>query len=202
MLSISCMEYMGLNGPGIDFACNGASEGCAARCRVQLLEWRVRSGAGWWCCCKVLLQGAAVKVVCALWSWHVGAMQDATAGCRSRIFLRSSRRRSVARGEWLQRKRFMLTKRKFWSCKCTKVQNWEVWGMIRVWFGYDSGYGSGTHVFLEFRKLCCLSLFFPPSTYHNCYLIADNTASSQPRSQPAATSQPYSQPPNQQQQLP
>ena len=77
------MEYMGLNDPGIDFACNGASEGCAARCRVQLLEWRVRSGAGWWCCCRVLLQGAAVKVVCALWSWHVGAI----AGCRCRVLL-------------------------------------------------------------------------------------------------------------------
>ena len=62
-------------------ACNGAGEGCAARCRVQLLEWRVRSGAGWWCCCRVLLQGAAVKVVCALWSWHVGAI----AGCHCRV---------------------------------------------------------------------------------------------------------------------
>ena len=81
MLSISCMEYMGLNGPGIDFACNGASEGCAGRCKVELLEWRVRSGAGWWCCCRVLLQGAAVKVVCALWSWHAGA----TAGCHCRV---------------------------------------------------------------------------------------------------------------------
>ena len=39
-------------------------KGAAARCRVQLLEWRVRSGAGWWCRCRVLLQGAAVKVVC------------------------------------------------------------------------------------------------------------------------------------------
>ena len=48
---------------------------------VQLLEWRVRSGAGWWCCCRVLLQGAAVKVVCALWSWHVGAI----AGCHCRV---------------------------------------------------------------------------------------------------------------------
>ena len=39
-------------------------KGAAARCRVLLLEWRVRSGAGWWCRCGVLLQGAAVKVVC------------------------------------------------------------------------------------------------------------------------------------------
>ena len=31
----------------------------------------------------MLLQGAAVKVVCALWSWHVGAI----AGCRSRVLL-------------------------------------------------------------------------------------------------------------------
>ena len=58
-------------------------KGAAARCRVQLLEWRVRSGAGWWCRCRVLLQGAAVKVVCALWSWHVGAI----AGCRCRVLL-------------------------------------------------------------------------------------------------------------------
>ena len=28
----------------------------------------------------------------------------------------------------------MLTKQ-FWSCKGTKVQNWEVWGMIWAWFG-------------------------------------------------------------------
>ena len=84
--------------------------------------------------------------MCALWSWHVGAIAGA-AGCCCRIFLRSSRRRSLARGEWLQRKE--LTKHKFWSCKCTKVQNWEVWGMIRVWFGHDSGYDSETQLFLN-----------------------------------------------------
>ena len=77
---------MGLNGPGIDFACNGASEGCAARCRVQLLEWRVRSGAGWWCRCRVLLQGAAVKVVCvcalelACWCHRRMQLQGAVPG--------------------------------------------------------------------------------------------------------------------------
>ena len=146
--------------------------------------------------------------------------------------------------------------------------------MIRAWFGVWFGNPS----FFEFRKLCCLSLFFPPSTYYDCYFVngcngstcqttldrtwiwrmwrsqctsmiyirrpagvssgcsshvplaqirhvplrrsfglvasqpaaarviplislISNTASSQPRSQPAATSQPYSQPPNQQQQL-
>ena len=143
-------------------------------------------------------------------------------------------------------------------------------GKFEVWFGYDSGMIRGMirkPVFFEFGKLCCLSLFFPPSTYYDCYLMAamarparrpwtgseyeecedlnvhlwfisaglpaslldvllmygflvwlpasqpatagvtplisliSNTASSQPRSQPAATSQPYSQPPNQQQQL-
>ena len=138
-----------------------------------------------------------------------------------------------------------------------------IWAWFRVWFGNP--------LFFEFGKLCCLSLFFPPSTYYDCYLMAamarparrpwtgpeyqecedlnvhlwfisaglpaslldvllmygffvwlpasqpasqpatagviplisliSNTASSQPRSQPAATSQPYSQPPNQQQQL-
>ena len=27
-------------------------------------------------------------------------------------------------------------------------------------------------IFFEFRKLCCLSLSFPPSTYYDCYLMA------------------------------
>ena len=136
----------------------------------------------------------------------------------------------------------------------SELGSWEVWGMIRAWFGVWFGNPS----FFEFRKLCCLSLFFPPSTYYDCYFVSgcngstcqttldrtwlwrmwrsqctsmiyirrpagvssgcsgrqpaaarviplisliSNTASSQPRSQPAATSQPYSQPPNQQQQL-
>ena len=94
--------------------------------------------------------------MCALWSWHVGAIAGA-AGCCCRIFLRSSRRRSLARGEWLQRKE--LTKHKFWSCKCTKVQKWEVWGMIRVWFGHDSGYDSETHLFWIQEALLLESLF-------------------------------------------
>ena len=57
----------------------------------------------------------------------------------------------------------MVTKKRadnFWSCKCTKVQNWEVSGIIRVWFGHDSGYDSANSSSFEFRKLCCLSLFF------------------------------------------
>ena len=58
-------------------------KGVVARCRVQLLEWRVRSGAGWWCRCRVLLQGAAVKVVGAFWNWYIGAI----AGCRCRALL-------------------------------------------------------------------------------------------------------------------
>ena len=87
--------------------CKGASEGCC--CTLQLLEWRVRSGAGWWCRCRV-------KVLQLKWCVRFGVgmlvpMQDAAAGCCCRIFLRSSRRRSVARGEWLQRKE--LTKHKF-----------------------------------------------------------------------------------------
>ena len=115
-------------------------QGAAVRVACPLWSWLV-----------VPLQGAASRCcsysgVCALWSWHVGAIAGA-AGCCCRIFLRSSRRRSLARGEWLQRKE--LTKHKFWSCKCTKVQNWEVWGMIRVWFGHDSGYDSETHLFLN-----------------------------------------------------
>ena len=112
--------------------CKGASEGCC--CTQQGAAVRVaRSGAGWWCRCRVLLQGAAVKVVCGFGFGMLVPLQDAAAGCCCRIFLRSRRRRSVARGEWLQRKE--LTKHKFWSCKCTMVQNWEVWGMIRAWFG-------------------------------------------------------------------
>ena len=40
-------------------------------------------------------------------------------------------------------------------------------GMIRAWFGVWFGNPS----FFEFRKLCCLSLFFPPSTYYDCYFV-------------------------------
>ena len=72
-------------------------------------------------------------------------LQDAAAGCR---------RRSVARGEWLQRKEF--TKHKFWSCKCTKVQNWEVWGMIRVWFGVWFG-----NPFFWIQEALLLESLFP-----------------------------------------
>ena len=89
---------------------------------VLLSEWCVRFGVG-----------------------MLVPLQDAAAGCCCQIFLRSSRGRSVARGKWLQRKG--LTKHKFWSCKRTKVQNWEVWGVIRVWFGHDSGYDSETIFF-------------------------------------------------------
>ena len=37
-----------------------------------------------WCRCRVLLQGAAVKVARALWNRHIGAI----AGCRSRCCCR------------------------------------------------------------------------------------------------------------------
>ena len=58
--------------------------GAAARCccRVQLLEWRVRSGR--WCRCRVLLQGAAVGV-----RFGVGMLvplQDAAAGLTKHTF--------------------------------------------------------------------------------------------------------------------
>ena len=113
----------------------------------------------------------------ALWSWPAVAaarvrsewcvrfgvgmlvpLQAATfaAGCCCRIFLRSSRRHSLWR---VVAKEKMLTEHKSWLCKCTMVQTWEVWSMIRVWFGYDSGYDSESHFFLEFRKPCCLRLF-------------------------------------------
>ena len=48
-------------------------------------------------------------------------------------------------------------------------------GKFEVWFGYDSGMIRGMirkPIFFEFRKLCCLSLSFPPSTYYDCYLMA------------------------------
>ena len=40
-------------------------------------------------------------------------------------------------------------------------------GMIRAWFGAWFGNPS----FFEFRKFCYLSLFFPPSTYYDCYFV-------------------------------
>lgn len=48
----------------------GAAAGCRCRCR-----------------CKVLLQGAAVKVMCALWSWRAGAVQGVAAKCCFRVLL-------------------------------------------------------------------------------------------------------------------
>ena len=91
-------------------------KGAAARCRVRATAE----------CCFQVLQ--------LKWSVHfrVGMLvplQDAAAGCCGRILFRSSRRCTVVRGEWLQKK---LTKHKFWSCKSTKIQNWEIWGIIRV----------------------------------------------------------------------
>ena len=72
-------------------------------------------------------------------------LQDAAAGCCSRIFLRSSRRRSVARGEWLQRKDL-----------CSQNTSSDLANVPRF----------------KTEKVECLSLFFPPSTYHDCYLMA------------------------------
>ena len=43
-------------------------------------------------------------------------------------------------------------------------------GKFEVRFGYDAGYDSETH-FWGIRKLRCFSLFFPPSTYQDCYLM-------------------------------
>jgi len=83
----------------------GAATRCCC-CRVQLLEWRVRSGAGLRCRSRVLLQGAAVKVVCALWSWHVSC-PDAAVGFFSEAA------GGVERGEWLRRKDLSSLKHKF-----------------------------------------------------------------------------------------
>ena len=75
-------------GAGLLVPLQGAAAGCC--CRVLLLEWCVRFGAGLLVCrcCQsraraLELAGAAVRVACALWSWHVvGA-----AGCRWRVLL-------------------------------------------------------------------------------------------------------------------
>ena len=75
----------------------GAAAHCC--CRVQLLEWRVRSGAG----LLVPLQGCCSESGARFGVGVLVPLQDAAAG---------------------------LTKHKFWSCKCAKVQNWEVWGML------------------------------------------------------------------------
>ena len=129
---------------------------------LVIIRYVERFGAGMLLTLCVLLSEWCVRFGVGM----LVPLQDAAAGCCCRIFLRSSRRRSVARCEWLQRKE--LTKHKFWSCKCTKVQNLEVWGMIQAWFGV----WFGNPFFFEFGKLCCLSLFFPPSTYYDCYLMA------------------------------
>jgi len=54
-----------LEGAGLLVPLQAAAAGCCFR--VLLLEWCVRFGAG------VLLPGAAVRMVCALWSWPAGA---------------------------------------------------------------------------------------------------------------------------------
>ena len=86
---------------------------------------------------------AAVRVVCALWSGHRGAVRMPLQGAGARCCLRS---------EW-----------------CVQ-------------------FGARLVALMAARAIPLISLI-------------SNTASSQPRSQPAATSQPFSQPPNQQQQL-
>ena len=63
----------------------GALAGC--RCKVLLSECCVHFGAGLLvqlqgCRCRVPLQGAAVRVLFALWSLVAGALQGAAAGCR------------------------------------------------------------------------------------------------------------------------
>ena len=92
-----------------------------------------------WCRCRVLLQGAAVKVVRAL--------LESAYWCHCRmplqvlltIFLKSSRSSQNT------------------SSDLANVPKFRIW-KFEVWFGHDSGYDSDTH-FFEFRKLCCLSLF-------------------------------------------
>ena len=112
-------------------------KGAAARCccRVQLLEWRVRSGR--WCRCRVCYKVLQLKW-CALWSWHVGAI----AGCCCRAHKTQVLILQMYQGSEL--------------------------GSLR----HDSGMIRGMirkPILFGFRKLCCLSLFFSASTYHNCY---------------------------------
>ena len=51
-------------------------------------------GAAAGCRCRVLLESAAVRVVCAVWSWPVGAAA-AAAGCRCRVLLQGAAARAV-----------------------------------------------------------------------------------------------------------
>ena len=103
------------------------------------------------------------------------------------------------------------------TCQTTLDRTW-IWRMWRfkctsmIYIRRPAGVSSGcsSHVPLAQLRLglCSSSTDFwlvasQPATAGVILLISliSNTASSQPRSQPAATSQPYSQPPNQQQQL-
>ena len=91
--------------------CKGASEGCCctllllqgAAVRVACPLWSWPAGAAAGCCFKVL----QFKVVCALWSWHVSC-QDAAVG-----FFSEAAGGLVERGEWLRRKDLCSLKHKF-----------------------------------------------------------------------------------------
>ena len=54
-------------------------------------------GAAAGCCCKVLLQGAAVRVLCGLWSWVALQLQ----GCRCRVPLQGAAECCLRFGAWL-----------------------------------------------------------------------------------------------------
>ena len=72
-------------------------------------------------------------------------LQDAAAGWYCRIFLRSSRRRSVARGEWLQRKE--LTSSNLPNVQSFRiVQNWEYASETHFFFNSGSFVDSGSFV--------------------------------------------------------
>ena len=134
-------------------------KGAAARCcccRVQLLEWRVSVlELACWCRSRVLLQGAAVKVVCALWSWHVSChcrmpLQDAAEGFFSEAA------GGLERGEWLRRKDLCSQDT---SSDLANVPRFRL-GKFEVWFGYGLGYDSETHFFWILEALLLESLFF------------------------------------------
>ena len=77
-----------LQGVGWGAACAFLERACWCRCRVLLAGAAIKVVCGLWSAgaCKVRLQGAAVGVVCALWRW----LAVAAAGCHCRVLLQGA----------------------------------------------------------------------------------------------------------------
>ena len=114
----------------------------AAR-RVRNVPNSCCKGASEGCCCTLLLEGAAVRVACPLWSWPAGA----AAGCGFKVLQLKRRVRfgvgmlvplqdAAARGQWLRRK---IYAHKTQVLILQMYQGSEL-GSLR----YDSGYDSET----------------------------------------------------------